>query len=63
MIAEPIDREQPIPALNYVEIAEFLTRFRKPVSPARVRVIEQRALRKLAKRFPELLRETGLADA
>lgn len=59
MIAETIDRQQPLPALNYVETAEFLTRFRKPVSPARVRQIEQRALRKLARRFPELFRELG----
>lgn len=61
MIAESI-QEQPIPALNYVEIADFLSRFRKPVTPQRVREIEKRALRKLARRFPDLLRETGLAN-
>lgn len=50
MIAESIDREQPIPALTQRETAEFLKRFRnRKISRAGVAMAERKALRKLAR--------------
>jgi hypothetical protein len=54
MIAETIDRNQPLPGLSQVDVAEFYTKFREPLTPREVRTIEQAALRKLA-RLPEML--------
>jgi DNA-directed RNA polymerase sigma subunit (sigma70/sigma32) len=48
MIAESIDREQPMPALTLTEVADFLARFRgEKITKARVHQIEKEALAKL----------------
>ncbi len=60
MIVETIDRDEPIPQCNYVEVAEIMTSRGYPMTPQRARMIEQKALRKLAKQFPDLLHEAGL---
>ena len=53
MIAEPIDRRH-LPAMTQVDVADFYTKFREPLTPREVRTIEEAALRKLA-RLPEML--------
>lgn len=64
MIAESIDRKQPLPGLSQVDVAEFYTKFREPLTPREVRTIEQAALRKLARMkelasfLPDLFAET-----
>lgn len=64
MIVESIDRDEPIPALSQVDVAEFYTKFREPLTPREVRTIEQAALRKLARMeelaefLPDLFAET-----
>ncbi len=55
MIAESIDREQPIPALTQKEVGEFYALFRgQRLSKTRVAQIEQAALAKLKRAHPEL---------
>ncbi len=54
MIAESIDRDQPIPPLTQRETAKVMTMRGYPMSKSRVKFIEDRALRKLAEKLADL---------
>lgn len=57
-IAESIDLH-PTP-LTYQQIAAEMTRRGYPMTQQLARMIERKALRKLAKKFPDLLHDAGL---